>query len=306
MKPVAIVIAFLGVAATLVIFAVASSPDDEPTAAPTTATEAPTTTTVAAAADAATNEQIYAQAIEVLGAPTIESVAALAIAMGETGDPAWVPYLVDMLRMYGAGGVVEPIALSLATLTGEPIPDNVRLIYATYGRWMHREEPLPVDLAIGVQGYIAWKSLLYSQVDLEFAESRGRSMAFLIASRKCADSRRKDSEQTIARSKPTTHIRRIAQHCQKQDDYLPPDTPLKEAIFRVLLTAGSEPKTPQDISKVLSERWALTAYPRDVSETVIQRLLDHSESYCIARVPEPEPSDGEEPAPQADTAGDSE
>ncbi len=170
MKPVAVVIAFLGVAATLVIVAVASTPDDEPTAAPTSTAEAPTTTTVVTAADSATNEQIFAQANQVLSVPTTESVAALAATMGESGDPAWVPYLIDMLRMYGAGGVVEPIALSLATLTGEPLPDNVRLIYATYGRWLHVEEPIPYDPPGSGQGYIAWKSLLYAQVDLAFAE----------------------------------------------------------------------------------------------------------------------------------------
>ncbi len=170
MRPAAVVIAFLGVAATLVIAAVAMTPDDEPTAPPTATGEAQTTTTVVTAADSATNEQIFAQANQVLSAPTIESVAALAAAMGESGDPAWVPYLIDMLRIYGARGVVEPIALSLATLTGEPLPDNVRLIYATYGRWLHAEEPIPYDPPGSSQGYIAWKSLLYAQVDLAFAE----------------------------------------------------------------------------------------------------------------------------------------
>ena len=43
-----------------------------------------------------------------------------------------------------------------------------------------------------------------------------------------------------------------------------------------------------------ADRWALTAYPRDVSERVIQSLLDSSESYCIVRVPEPEPEESEE------------
>jgi len=104
MRPAAVVIAFLGVAATLDIVAVVSTPGDEPTAT----AEAPTTTTVVTAADSATNEQILAQANQVLSAPTIESVAALAAAMGESADPAWVPYLIDMLRMYGGGGVVSP------------------------------------------------------------------------------------------------------------------------------------------------------------------------------------------------------
>lgn len=163
MKPAAVVIAFLGVAAALVIVGVVSSPDDEPTAAPTT-------TTVVTAVDAATNRQILVQANDVLVSPTNGSVVALAVAMGESGDPAWVPYLIDMLRMYGVGGVVEPIAASLASLTGEPVSDDVRLIYATYGRWLHAEEPIPYDPPGSDQGYIAWKSVLYSQADLEFAK----------------------------------------------------------------------------------------------------------------------------------------
>lgn len=163
MKPAAVVIAFLGVAAALVIVGVVSSPDDEPTAAPTT-------TTVVTAVDAATNRQILVQANDVLVSPTNGSVVALAVAMGESGDPAWVPYLIDMLRMYGVGGVVEPIAASLASLTGEPVSDDVRLIYATYGRWLHAEEPIPYDPPGSDQGYIAWKSLLYSQADVEFAK----------------------------------------------------------------------------------------------------------------------------------------
>ena len=163
MKPAAVVIAFLGVAAALVIVGVVSSPDDEPTAAPTT-------TTVVTAVDAATNRQILFQANNVLVSPTNGSVVALAVAMGESGDPAWVPYLIDMLRMYGVGGVVEPIAASLASLTGEPVSDDVRLIYATYGRWLHAEEPIPYDPPGSDQGYIAWKSVLYSQADLEFAK----------------------------------------------------------------------------------------------------------------------------------------
>ncbi len=170
MKPAVVVIAFLGVAVTLVIIGVMSSTDDEPTSAPTTTTAVPTTTTVVTAAEAAATAQILAQASDVLGSATRGSVTALAVAMGASGDPAWVPYLIDMLRIYGAGGVVEPIAASLASLTGEPIPEDIRLIYSTYGRWMHREEPIPADLASGGQEYIAWKSLLYSQVDLAFAE----------------------------------------------------------------------------------------------------------------------------------------
>ena len=77
-------------------------------------------------------------------------------------------------------------------------------------------------------------------------------------------------------------------------DFLLPDTPLKEAIFRVILAHGNEPMTAEDISEILTERWAMTAYPRDVTPQVIQRLLENSETYCIIKVPEPEDEEEEE------------
>jgi hypothetical protein len=126
-------------------------------------------------------------------------------------------------------------------------------------------------------------------IDPELAAAGGRSLALLVAARRCYECQQADADDGLESSDHEPFMERIAEHCSQTPDYLLPDTPLKEAIFRVLLTPGSEPKTPQDVSTVLSEKWALTAYPRDASETVIRRLLDNSESYCIARVPEPEP-----------------
>lgn len=83
-------------------------------------------------------------------------------------------------------------------------------------------------------------------------------------------------------------IDRVVETSSKDPDYLLPDTPLKEAIFRVILANGNEPMTAEDISELLSERWAMTAYPRDVSPQVIQRLLENSLTYGIVKVPEPE------------------
>ena len=97
-------------------------------------------------------------------------------------------------------------------------------------------------------------------------------------------------------------LKRIVAHCTDTPDYLLPDTPLKEAIFRVLLSRGNKPVNAEEISRELSEKWANTPYPRDVSTGVIQRLLEHSDTYCIARVPEPEPEPEE--LPQVELAQD--
>lgn len=158
-------------AIVLVVFAVVRREEPEvPTAVLTSNAPEATTTTVAPAADAATNEAIWEQATAVITDPSVATVVELAVAMGETGDTAWVPYLIDILRFYGVGETIPAIAESLATLTGEPVPEEVRLLYGAYGRWMHREEPLPYEPPGGDQSYLAWKSALYSQADLDFAE----------------------------------------------------------------------------------------------------------------------------------------
>ena len=135
-------------------------------------------------------------------------------------------------------------------------------------------------------------------VDADEAAARGRALPMLVASRRCYTCRDADEDKPVESTDAQPYIERIAEHCATTPDYVLPDTPLKEAIFRVMLAGSNEPKTAQDISEVLSEKWELTAYPRDVSPRVIQRVLDSSQAYGIARLPEPEPE--EEPEPEAE------
>ena len=86
------------------------------------------------------------------------------------------------------------------------------------------------------------------------------------------------------------YIDTIAQRSSKEPDYLLPDTPLKEALFRVLLANGNRPMTPHEISAALTDLWAMSAYPRDLSPRIINRLLEHSGNYCIVPIPDdPDP-----------------
>ena len=125
-------------------------------------------------------------------------------------------------------------------------------------------------------------------IDAEGPEAATRSLALLIATRRCYSCRAADEQETPAQSTMKKNIKRIASHCALTSDYLLQDTPLKEALFRVLLAGGNRPMTAEEISQSLSEKWAMTSYPRDVSPGVIQRLLDSSGSYCISKVPQAE------------------
>ena len=125
-------------------------------------------------------------------------------------------------------------------------------------------------------------------VDLSKDRSRTRSAPHLIASRRCYACNQVDDSPS-AKSNAREYIRTIAGHCRDTTDYLLPDTPLKEAIFRVILARGNKETTAEDVSRELSEQWSTSAYPRDVSPGLLGRLMDRSDFYCIVRVPEPEP-----------------
>ena len=121
-------------------------------------------------------------------------------------------------------------------------------------------------------------------IDTEMAEERRRSLSVMIASRQCYMCQQAVDEEELASAETSDLIDRIVDHCASANDYLLDDTPLKEAIFRVLLSRGNEPMGADEISADISERLANATNQRDTRPEVIARLLRHSESYCIARV----------------------
>ena len=125
-------------------------------------------------------------------------------------------------------------------------------------------------------------------IDPATAEKSQRSLSVLVSSRQCYMCQQGLAEDEIVASDPQDFIDRISAHCSQEQDFLLPDTPMKEAVFRVLLAGGNEPKDAQSIGMALAEKWAMTPFPRDSSPRVIQRLLDNTAYYCITPVPDPE------------------
>ena len=115
-------------------------------------------------------------------------------------------------------------------------------------------------------------------IDQRVAEAERRSLSVLIANRLPYMFRQGYEDDEIVASDPQDFIDIIAGNCSNWPDFLLPDTPMKEAIFRVLLGNANEPMTAEQISAELSSRWPMT---RITSPAVIQRLLDNSAYYCI-------------------------
>lgn len=120
------------------------------------------------------------------------------------------------------------------------------------------------------------------------AEETGRSLPLLAYSRQCWMCRQESEGLAEAlAAEPDGFMEKISDHCSQEPDYLLPDTPMKEAVFRVILSRRNAPATAAEISEILSEKWMATQFQRDTSPRVITRLLDSARDYyCIAAVGE--------------------
>ena len=127
-------------------------------------------------------------------------------------------------------------------------------------------------------------------IDPDGAEASRRSLPVLIANRLCYMCRQGYEDEQIVVAEPQDFIDLIVGHCSNEQDFLLPDTPMKEAVFRVLLGNSNDPMTAEEISADLSSRWPMT---RVTSPEVIQRLLDNSAYYCIGPMPVPETDEEE-------------
>ena len=161
------------------------------------------------------------------------------------------------------------------------------------------ENPLAVEQSKNGNGEVEAQALPKYLIDPGLADSVRRSLPMLIASRRCYLCQQADDERP-EHGDPEEFIERIADHCSQEQDYMLPDTPLKDAIFRVILSHRNEPMDADEISQILTDAWSMTPFPRVTTADIVQRLLDNSLSYCIAKVPEPEIEPAIEPEPAAE------
>ena len=122
-------------------------------------------------------------------------------------------------------------------------------------------------------------------VDIDGERISGGSAAALVATRRCRDCIELDDGDLTG--DPAEAIAMIAEHCSNTSDYLLDDTPLREAVFRLILEGGNEPRSAEEISEALIGRWSSNP-ARDISAGVVGRLLEHGRSYRLVPFEEPE------------------
>jgi hypothetical protein len=128
----------------------------------TTTAPAGAETTTAAAPLELSSSELHEAAMDFVAAPDPTMLVPLLVAMGETGDPRWVPYILD-LRLYATAEVFLTGQHALRQITGDPGPEDLVAAHRYYGRWMY-------DHAINPgTDYIDFKATLYAAIDNRFA-----------------------------------------------------------------------------------------------------------------------------------------
>ena len=120
------------------------------------------------------------------------------------------------------------------------------------------------------------------QVSTSLANEQNRSLPTLLTSRLDYVTQEGIDPNPSADSDIAPILDLLSKVSSTKDDYLLPDTPLKEAIFRIILANNNKPMSANEISDQLSRRWSESANSRDISANVIERLLTNSQTYCIS------------------------
>ena len=127
----------------------------------------------------------------------------------------------------------------------------------------------------------------------EQAARIGAALPLMIAGRLGYMDRQALEEEPTPDSDIQPYIDLIVASSSHDADYLLPDTPLKEALFRLILANGNQPMTADQISETLTQRWAMSAYPRNLTPHVINRILENSANYCIIPLQDPDDTEAE-------------
>ena len=102
---------------------------------------------------------------EFLKLPNTAFAANISSEMGLEGGQRWVPWLLDIMRLYGGRDVNPPAMWALQTLTGVESSDDLSTDYVRYGSWYRTNGVDPGA------GYEAFKRTLYSsQIDPQYDE----------------------------------------------------------------------------------------------------------------------------------------
>ena len=136
-------------------------------------------------------------------------------------------------------------------------------------------------------------------IDMQWYEQSGRSFRAMAQGRFCPSCQAKVGESTEERvptvdkksNKVVYEVREmqygeqpmavIRSCCSKQRNYITPETPVIEAIYRVFLANGNQPATLERVREQLGDWISLRDRPHAYAPEVIERLLASDKRYGL-------------------------
>lgn len=120
------------------------------------------------------------------------------------------------------------------------------------------------------------ESQCHYHIDTTWFDDRERSFTMLASSRLCEASKKKKPPKSESALLST-----IKQCCSKRDDYIAPNMPLLEMVFRLFLANSNQPLTLEQIQERLEQYLSESAEPRDLSVSKLKRIVDNDRYYGL-------------------------
>jgi hypothetical protein len=125
-------------------------------------------------------------------------------------------------------------------------------------------------------------------IDIKGFEAAGRSFPYAVytrmSERGMAQLGGTATEMPESFGTPSEMMKIVGSICSKETDFMLPGTPISEAVFRLLISTGNRPMSLVDIQTGLASAWASVIYLKNLSDEVVQRMLDAPNEYYIRRV----------------------
>ena len=120
-------------------------------------------------------------------------------------------------------------------------------------------------------------------IDPERIKQSNRSLEAMLESRRGAPSAAKSKSP---KKPPTTQqaIREFASWASKKEDFIKPEMPMQEIIFRIILAGKNEPVSLENLHFAVTDRYYTPINPRNISEPGLRRVLDNDTYYGFVNV----------------------
>lgn len=122
-------------------------------------------------------------------------------------------------------------------------------------------------------------------LDLAWYEEQGRSFTTLVGSRLCPSCRAKYAQMEGHR--PSDVLSLVRDCSAHSPDFISPDRPIMELVFRLFLISGTQSLGLAEIQRRLQEKLGSLGLPRDLSLRMLKRLVGHDRYYGLRPVPGP-------------------